>query len=61
VTAAWLLWLVLLDVPPPPSPTPAAHPGVFHGLPAYLIGGFFGLGMILLTMLVLRRRPSPPR
>jgi len=62
VTLARLVaYLVALDVPPPPSPTPAGHPAVFHGFPTYLIGGFFGLGLIVLMMLVLRQRPRPRR
>ena len=62
MTAAWFLTcLVVLDVAPPPSPTPSSHPAVFHGFPSYLIGGFFGLGLIVLMMLVLRQRPRPHR
>ena len=52
---------VLLD---PPTPTPsAAYPGQAPGRGAYLLGGFFGLSIIVLAMLLLRlpkRAKRPP-
>jgi hypothetical protein len=57
--------LVPLDVlPEAPTPTPsAAHPGQALGRGAYLLGGFFGLGIIVLAMVLLRlpkRAKRPP-
>jgi hypothetical protein len=52
---------VLLD---PPTPTPsAANPGQAPGRGAYLLGGLFGLGIIVLAMVLLRfpkRANRPP-
>jgi hypothetical protein len=52
---------VLLD---PPTPTPsAAYPGQAPGRGAYIVGGFFGLGIIVLAMVLLRfpkRAKRPP-
>jgi hypothetical protein len=60
-----VLALVPLDVlPEAPTPTPsAAYPGQAPGRGAYLLGGFFGLGIIVLAMLLLRlpkRAKRPP-
>jgi hypothetical protein len=60
-----VLALMPLDVlPDPPSPTPsAAHPGQAPGRGAYIFGGFFGLGIIVLAMVLLRlpkRAKRPP-
>jgi len=51
-----VLALIPLDVlPDPPTPTPsAAYPGQAPGRGAYLFGGFFGLGIIVLAMVLLR-------
>jgi hypothetical protein len=60
-----VLALVPLDaLPEAPTPTPtAAYPGQAPGRGAYLLGGFFGLGIIVLAMLLLRlpkRAKRPP-
>jgi hypothetical protein len=44
-------------------PTPSASPRQVPGRGAYLLGGFFGLGIIVLAMVLLRfpkRRNRPP-
>ena len=61
----FVLALVPLDVlPEAPTPTPsAAYPGQAPGRGAYLLGGFFGLGIIVLAMVLLRlpkRAKRPP-
>ncbi len=60
-----VLALVPLDVlSEAPTPTPsAAYPGQAPGRGAYLLGGFFGLGIIVLAMVLLRlpkRAKRPP-
>jgi hypothetical protein len=60
-----VLALVPLDVlPEAPTPTPsAAYPPQAPGRGAYLLGGFFGLGIIVLAMVLLRlpkRAKRPP-
>ena len=60
-----VLAFVPLDVlPDAPTPTPsAAYPGQAPGRGAYLFGGFFGLGIIVLAMVLLRlpkRTKRPP-
>jgi hypothetical protein len=54
--------LVLLDVlPPSPTTTGAGsgvHPQGSHGFAAYLIGGFVGLGVIVVTMILLSLKPK---
>ncbi|HZA73896.1 MAG TPA: hypothetical protein VE476_13440 [Propionibacteriaceae bacterium] len=56
-----LLLLIPLDVLPP-SPT-AGEPGTVtprgsHGFAAYIIGGFFGLGIIIVAMILLSLKPK---
>lgn len=54
--------LVLLDVPGGPSPSPSGvYPAQSNGLAAYLVGGFFGLGLLILVMVLLNRRPRRGR
>jgi hypothetical protein len=52
--------LIPLDLPPqPPSPTPSAlYPSRGPGRGAYFIGGFIGLGILMLAMTLLRLRPK---
>ncbi len=54
--------LVLLDVlPPSPSTTGSGsevYPQAGNGFAAYLIGGFFGLGVIVVAMILLSLRPK---
>ena len=64
----FLVDLILLDVlPPSPTATGAgseAYPQASHGLAAYIIGGFIGLGVIILAMVLLSLKPKradPPR
>jgi hypothetical protein len=55
----FVLGLIPPDVlPPTPTPPPAAYPHGSQGFAAYLIGGFFGLGILLLAMVLLNRRPK---
>jgi hypothetical protein len=52
---------VLLQQPTPIS-SPAVYPGESHGFAAYVvIGGFIGLGILLLAMALLNRRPKRTR
>ncbi len=54
--------LILLDViAPTPTTTGAGsqvYPQAGHGFVAYILGGFFGLGVILLTMILLSLKPK---
>lgn len=54
--------LVLLDVlPPSPSTTGSeseVYPQAGNGFAAYLIGGFFGLGVIVVAMILLSLKPK---
>jgi hypothetical protein len=54
-------WPLAFDIPPPPSPSPSTGPvATSYGFVAY-IGGFFALGLIVLIMIVLTRRPKSGR
>lgn len=55
-----LLTLIPLEVlPDVPSPTPSAiYPYRRPGRGAYVLGGFIGLGIVLLAMALLRLRPK---
>jgi hypothetical protein len=57
-----LVELILLDVlTPTPTGTGAGsevYPQASHGFAAYLIGGFFGLGLLVLAMILLNRKPK---
>ena len=60
-----VLALMPLDMLPDlPTPTPStAYPGQAPGRGAYIFGGFFGLGIIVLAMVLLRlpkRAKRPP-
>lgn len=56
-----VLQLIPLDaLPSQPSPTPptALYPRDSQGFAAYIIGGFIGLGILVLAMALLNRRPK---
>jgi hypothetical protein len=54
--------MVLLDVrPPSPSAQSSVDPVGTHGFAAYMIGGFFALGLLVLITLLLGRRPKSVR
>ena len=55
-----VLALITPDVlPSPPAPTPSAFfPRQGPGRGAYLLGGFIGLGILLLAMVLLRKPPK---
>lgn len=52
--------IIPLDVTPNlPSPPPRpAYPSGSQGFAAYLVGGFIGLGILVLAMALLNRRPK---
>ena len=56
-----VLALIPLDVLLP-TPTPSGPPRQVPGRGAYILGGFFGLGIIVLAMVLLRfpKRPNRP-
>jgi hypothetical protein len=59
---AWLsLWLTLL---PMQAPGNSAHPAVYphqgSGFADYIVGGFVGLGILVLFMVWTSRRPKRP-
>jgi hypothetical protein len=57
-----LVEMVLLDVrPPSPSAQSSVDPVGSHGFAAYIIGGFFALGLLVLVTLLLGRRPKSVR
>jgi hypothetical protein len=57
-----LVEMVLLDVrPPSPSAQSSVDPVGSHGFAAYIIGGFFALGLLVLVTLLLGRRPRSVR
>jgi hypothetical protein len=55
-----VLQLVPLDVlSNAPSPTPpSVYPRGSQGFATYIIGGFLGLGILVLAMALLNRRPK---
>jgi len=57
-----LVEMVLLDVrPPSPSARSSVDSVGSHGFAAYMIGGFFALGLLVLIALLLGRRPKSVR
>jgi len=62
-----LLGELLALIPPdvlPPAATPTGprtevYPRQGQGFAAYLVGGFFGLGVIILAMVLLSLKPRP--
>ena len=59
---AELLLLIPLDVLPPTAtptgPGTAVYPREGQGFAAYVVGGFFGLGVIILAMVLLSLKPK---
>jgi hypothetical protein len=55
-----ILGLLPLDVLPPSSapPTSPVYPQQSHGFAAYIIGGFIGLGVLILAMILLSMKPK---
>jgi hypothetical protein len=57
-----ILALIPLDVlPPTATPTgfgTTVYPRQGQGFAAYLVGGFFGLGLIILAMVLLNLKPK---
>lgn len=61
----WVVTLIPLDVPLSPSPVPTQSVGS-GGFAAAIVGGFFGLGIIVLAAFLLglkpkRAQPPSPR
>jgi hypothetical protein len=57
-----LVEMVLLDaLPSSPSAPSSVDPVGSHGFAAYMIGGFFALGLLVLITLLLGRRPKSVR
>jgi hypothetical protein len=55
--------VVLALIPPDALPSPTPSPSAFSprqgpGRGAYLLGGFIGLGILLLAMVLLRKGPK---
>lgn len=60
-SAAALGWAVLLPLyAPGASPAPGEYPTQGSGFAAYIVGGFFGLGILILFMIWTSRRPKRP-
>lgn len=55
-----LITLIPLDVTPSPSPV-RVYPQQSGGVAAYLVGGFFGLGIIVLATILLGTKPRRAR
>jgi len=54
-----LFTLLPLDViPPSPSATAAVYPQQSNGFAAYLVGGFFALGVLILAAILLSIKPG---
>ena len=57
-----LLALLPLDIlPPPTSPSPTAtvvYVQHGHGFAAYIVGGFFALGLLVVAAILISRRPK---
>ena len=50
--------LILLDVVPPTPTSTEAYPQGSHGIAADLVGGFVGLGVIVVAMILLGLKPK---
>jgi hypothetical protein len=56
-----VLALIPLDVlshVPTPTPPSAVYPQRSQGFAAYIVGGFFGLAILILAMMLLNYRPK---
>ena len=59
MTVELLMWFWSLPLEVTPSPGPSkVYPAQGHGFAAYLIGGFFGLGLLMLAMFLLSLKPK---
>jgi hypothetical protein len=59
---AFLATVLLDTVPPTPSARPSFDPTAgSHGFGAYMLGGFFALGLLVLIILLFSRRPRSVR
>jgi len=57
--APTLAWLTLMPLHvPEASPTPMDYPTQSSGFAAWILGGFFGLGILVLFMIWTSRRPK---
>jgi hypothetical protein len=57
-----LVEMVLLDaLPSSPSSQSSVDPVGSHGFAAYMVGGFFALGLLVLITVLLGRRPKSVR
>ena len=58
---AWLLWpgLVLLELIGA-TPEPVVYPRQGNGFASYIVGGFLGLGVLILFARWTSRRPKRP-
>lgn len=52
------LWLLLPLEVATPTPPGAVYPGSSSGFAAYLVGGFFGLGVLILAMVLISLKPK---
>jgi hypothetical protein len=43
---------------PTPTPTSAVYPRQSQGFAAYIVGGFFALGLLVCAMVLLNHRPK---
>lgn len=54
------LWAMLPDLPPTPTPsTVPTYPVRSNGFAAYIVGGFFALGLLILAMVFISLKPKP--
>jgi hypothetical protein len=54
--------LVSLDIlAPTASPGSPVYPQQSNGFAAYIVGGFFGLGVLILVTIWISNKPKPPR
>lgn len=60
--ALLVMTLLPLDIlPPTASPGGPVYPQQSNGFAAYLVGGFFGLGILILVTIWISKKPKPPR